>query len=249
VPVLSSALQYGLTVALVTNGEELQKIFNVPTSLWGNIAWIGVDVDAGTEDLYNEIRRPKSKKAFSRVARNISACVGAGLPVDFKILLMNLKSSVEAVRNSFILSKKIGVRSMHIRVAVSNDFHPNLPENTADVIFALGKEFELSVWLSLERDARRFKKRGYNKCYALYLLPVFSADGSVYLCCEYRGDNRLRLCSWIKGEFADFWSSDEHRMIYTSMDVAHCAPCRQHSHNTAMQNCLDDKRFQENLFF
>jgi sulfatase maturation enzyme AslB (radical SAM superfamily) len=52
------------------------------------IAWIGVDIDAGTEDLYEKIRRSLTERSlFNKVCDNAKQLIEAGVNVDFKCLI------------------------------------------------------------------------------------------------------------------------------------------------------------------
>ena len=83
------------------------------------MAWIGIDIDAGEEELYEKIRRSLTKTSpFNKVMRYARELVQIGANVDFKILLCDDNSTPEALENIFRKTQEVGARMLYIRPAV-----------------------------------------------------------------------------------------------------------------------------------
>ena len=85
--VLEHTIDLGFLTALTTNGTKLEKLINnVSVAKIKKMAWIGIDIDAGEEELYEKIRRSLTKKSpFNKVMQNAKELVKLGANVDFKI--------------------------------------------------------------------------------------------------------------------------------------------------------------------
>jgi wyosine [tRNA(Phe)-imidazoG37] synthetase (radical SAM superfamily) len=179
VPVLSRALELGFYCSVITNGTQAGKLIEIPDKLRARVAWVGVDMDAGDKVLYDRIRQPSDNADFHRVCATIKQLALLGYKVDFKVLLLKQNSSRRAIFSAFELASSLHVRQMHIRAAV---FPGNvLPAKVEQDVTMAARIYRVPAKLSLYRQPCRFSGRRYTRCHALYLLPVLSSDGKIYL--------------------------------------------------------------------
>ncbi len=243
--VLEHTIDLGFMCSITTNGSNLDKLINnVHPDKIKKMGWIGVNVDAGSKDLYEHIRRSIPKESlFDQVLENIKALTNIGANVDLKILIGEYNNSPEALHDIFKQAKELKVRQVYFRSVLLNgqlfQLAPLVP-----LLDQLSAEYGVKAIYSLNKTV----PRNYKKCHQMYHFPVFCADGKIYLCCEHKGDPRFELGYWDQGDFRDIWLSDRHHKIYNDINVAFCAPCRPNINNVKIQQILDDSELLENLY-
>lgn len=244
--VIEHTIDHGFLTSLTTNGSNLDKLLDsIVVEKLRKIAWIGIDIDAGKEDLYEQIRRSLTAKSlFNRVVDNATNLVDAGVNVDFKCLINPLNDNREAMNDLFALVKKIGGRSIYFRPVIVNGVAHPITDATLTMLSELSTEFALPHWVNTNKT----QPRNYKKCHQMFHFPVFCADGKVYICCEGKGNPQFELCDWDSGDFRDQWLTERHWEVYNKTNVAFCQPCRPNISNIAIQNILNNPKQIETLY-
>jgi sulfatase maturation enzyme AslB (radical SAM superfamily) len=244
--VIEHTIDLGFLTAITTNGSHLDKLLDsVVVEKLKKIAWIGIDIDAGTEDLYEKIRRSLTAKSlFNRVVDNARELIGAGVNVDFKCLINPLNDNHEAMNDLFSLVKKLNGRAIYFRpVIVDNQAHP-ITDKTLSMLKQLSETYQVPYWVNTNKTL----PRNYKKCHQMFHFPVFCADGKIYICCENKGNPQFALGNWDKDDFRDLWINQRHHDIYNKTNVAFCRPCRPNINNIEIQNILDNPKKIEALY-
>jgi len=234
--VIEHAVDLGFLTSLTTNGSKLNKLAeNIDHDKLRKMGWIGVDVDAGSEELYEFIRKSKTKNMFERVLKNIRMLTDIGANVDLKILLSEHNIDDQSLHNIFVMAKDLNVRQIYFRPVTDNgssfpiqDFITKLEE--------LSDQYQVKSKFNTKKDI----PRNYNRCHQMFQYPSFCADGKIYTCCENKGIKRFDLGSWDQDDFRDLWLSEKHMSIYNSINTNFCPPCRSHHHNIAIQDIIDN---------
>jgi hypothetical protein len=91
-------------------------------------------------------------------------------------------------------------------------------------------------------NENKTQPRQYKRCHQLYHFPVFCADGSIYLCCDNKGNPNFGLGRWDQDDFRDLWMQQRHHDIYNKTNVSLCQPCRPNVTNNAIQDILDNPK-------
>jgi sulfatase maturation enzyme AslB (radical SAM superfamily) len=243
--VLEHTIDLGFLTSITTNGSHLNDLLdNVSVEKINKMAWIGIDIDAGSQTKYEEIRRSLTRESlFDRVIENARNLVAVGARVDFKALISDCNADETSVRDLFAISKSVGVRQLYIRPAILNgkahDFSNIIP-----VINTLSDQYQVPVKLNLTKT----QQRNYTRCHQMYQFPVFCADGEIYTCCDNKGNSRFSLGRWDLGDFRDLWLSSRHHDIYKSTDTRFCPDCRPNVHNIGIQNIIDNDATLEQLY-
>jgi sulfatase maturation enzyme AslB (radical SAM superfamily) len=244
--VIEHTIDLGFLCSITTNGSNLDKLLDsIVIEKLRKIAWIGIDIDAGTEDLYEKIRRSLTAKSlFNRVCDNAQTLIKAGVNVDFKCLINPYNDNIEAMNDLFALVKRLGGRMLYFRpVIVNNTAHP-ITEQTLTMLKELSDKYQLPYWVNTNKTL----PRTYKKCHQMYHFPVFCADGKVYVCCEGKGNPQFELGSWDTEDFRDLWLSERHHAIYNKTNVGLCGPCRPNINNIEIQKLLDQPKHLESLY-
>lgn len=243
--IIAHSIRCGFRTSLTTNGTNLDRlIYNVDVPTLQSIAWIGVDMDAGNEVMYETIRQTKTKTVFSKVVENITMLSKIGVNVDIKILLNELNSTEEELRSVFTLAKSTGARMLYFRPTVlDNQAFDCRP--MADLIEQLGAEYQVRARINL----KKFEPRTYNRCHQMYQFLIFSSDGQMYSCCENKGNQNFSIGAWNQGDFRDLWLGQQHHAMYNKINTQLCQPCRSHNHNLGIEQVMQNPELQDILFY
>jgi sulfatase maturation enzyme AslB (radical SAM superfamily) len=243
--VIEHTIDLGFLTSITTNGSNLDQLLDISVEKLHKIAWIGIDIDAGTQDLYEEIRRSLTAKSlFPKVTENARELIRAGVNIDFKCLINPLNDNEQAMRDLFRYVKDIGGRGLYFRPAIiDNHAHP-ITNEMLSILDQLSQEFALPHWANTNKTI----PRNYKKCHQMFHFPVFCADGKIYICCEGKGNPQFELANWDTGDFRDEWLGERHMEIYNKTNVAFCRPCRPNISNIKIQNILNDPKSIETLY-
>ena len=244
--VIEHTIDLGFLTSITTNGSKLgQLLDSVEVDKLRKIAWIGIDIDAGSEALYEQIRRSLTAKSlFSRVCDNAKNLIDAGVNVDFKCLINPLNDNIEAMNDLFALVKRIGGRMIYFRPVIVNGQAHAITDATLTMLKQLSEQYQLPHWVNTNKT----QPRNYKRCHQMFHFPVFCADGKIYICCEGKGNPQFELCAWDTGDFRDTWLGERHHDIYNRTRVEFCAPCRPNISNIAIQNILNNPKQIETLY-
>ena len=244
--VIEHTIDLGFLCSITTNGSNLDRLLDtVPVEKLRKLAWIGIDIDAGTEDLYEQIRRSlTSKSLFTKVCDNAQGLIQAGVNVDFKALINPLNDNDEAMNDLFALVSRLRGRMLYLRpVIINNEAYP-ITQRTIDRLERFSKVYNVPYWANQNKTL----PRNYKKCHQMFHFPVFCADGKIYICCENKGNPNFELTTWDSGDFRDDWLNKRHWEIYDSTRVEFCQPCRPNINNIHIQNIMDNPKDIERLY-
>lgn len=244
--IIEHTIDLGFLTAITTNGSHLDKLLNgIVVEKLKKIAWIGIDIDAGTEELYEKIRRSLTKESlFSKMEHNARELIKAGVNVDFKCLINPLNDTPQALEDLFKFVKHVGGRKLYFRPVIVNDEAHSITYKTLTLIEQLSHKYSQPYWVNQNKTI----PRNYKRCHQMYHFPVFCANGKIYVCCEGKGNPQFELGAWDTGDFRDLWMNDRHNEIYNKTNVGLCAPCRPNKTNIEIQNILDNPEKIEGLY-
>lgn len=244
--VIEHTIDLGFLTSITTNGSKLDRLLDsVTVNKLKKLAWIGIDIDAGTEELYEKIRRSlTSTSLFGRVRQNAKALISAGVNVDFKCLINPYNDNQQAINDLFDYVADIQGRTLYFRpVIYQGRAHP-ITEDLQRWISDASMRSGIPYWINNNKT----QPRRYRKCHQLYHFPVFCADGSIYVCCDNKGNPNFSIGRWDTGDFRDLWMQQPHHDIYNTTDVSLCAPCRPNPTNNTIQDILDHPEKIEQLY-
>lgn len=244
--VIEHTLDLGFLTSITTNGTKLDRLLdNVQIDKLRKIAWIGIDIDAGTESLYETIRRSLTGTSpFNKVIQNAKNLINSGVNVDFKVLLNPYNDNEEAIHDLFKLVKEVKARKIYFRPVIVNNQAHTITEATLQILDKYSKIFQLQYNINLNKT----EPRNYQRCHQMFHFPVFCANGKIYVCCEGKGNPQFELCDWDLGDFRDNWLSDRHHTIYNCTNVGLCAPCRPNINNIQIQRIINEPSLLETLY-
>jgi sulfatase maturation enzyme AslB (radical SAM superfamily) len=244
--VLEHTIDLGFLTSLTTNGTQLEPLIeNVPAEKIRKMAWIGIDIDAGTEDLYEQIRRSIPKKSpFERVIKNAKELIRIGAKVDFKILINQFNNNLAALEQIFQRAREVDVRLLYFRPAIIDGKAFPWGNTEWELINNLSEKYGIVTKLNNTKT----EKRNYSRCHQMFQFPVFCADGYIYTCCDNKGNTNFALGRWDELDFRDLWLNERHFEIYNKVNTHLCQPCRPNKHNIEIQHIINSPELLENLY-
>jgi sulfatase maturation enzyme AslB (radical SAM superfamily) len=246
--IIKYSIDKGFMISIVTNGTKLDKLLKIGSEYIKKIQWIGVDIDSADIDIFNSVRLPKTKNQFEIIKENIQLIVNAGGTVDIKALILDETANKENITKLFQYTQDVNARMLYIRSAVMENGDGNafiIEDMLINHIHEMGKVYNVT-YRAKQRDS--MANRCYKKCYALYLLPIFCADGLIYLCPEHRGNKDLTIGNWITDDWKKIWCGESHSEIFNKFDISICPACRPDPYNTGIQSVLNNPISFEELF-
>lgn len=243
--VIEHTVDVGLLPSIITNASNLHKLVeNVSANKIQKMLYIGIDIDAGSKNLYEQIRRSKSANGlFDQVVKNIFAVAKVSNKVDLKVVLSQDNCHSDALHDIFSLVQKTKVRQVYFRPVYDATTHYVFPiNNYVETLENLGKQYDVRVKI----NATRFLTRNYSRCHQMYLFPVFCPDGKIYACCENKGNPAFAIGEWVNNDFRNTWLEQQHR-VYNGINTQLCHPCRSNNHNIEIQKIIENPERLEGL--
>jgi MoaA/NifB/PqqE/SkfB family radical SAM enzyme len=253
----------GIEAGIITNGSlltpELSKV------IAKTCRWIGISMDAGSAEVYKEVKGINDTGMFARVVGNIGDLTYAcekykGCDVAYKYLLhpKNHKDIYTAAK----LAKDLGCKDFHLRPVGWDNL--TVTKGKAPIGKALKSvigEVELQcsearALLEGENDDFKFygvrhkfnpnmtRKVNFRKCWAAPLILTFGADGNCHLCFDMRGNKDLILCKHEPhpARVLLHWGSPRHVKILDDIDVTKCPRCTFGPYNEIVEQVfVEDK--------
>jgi len=257
---LEKMAQNGLQNGLITNGSLITKK-NVDI-IAKNCRWTGFSMDAATHKTYNKIKFQDdtlSPTMFNYVCSHIKMLatrideLGVKNDLCFKFLLSptNYKEIYAAAK----LAKSLGVRDFHLR-PVGYQNLVGVADFKVKYNGRMLKEIEKQMQAAMKLQDNNFNvygithkfnpdfsiKKNFSRCWAIPLLPTFSADGNVYMCFDMRGKKSTIMCRHDEDitEIERFWNTEEHRAMVKNIDVNKCPRCTFTAYNEIVEKVIQD---------
>jgi len=231
----------GIEAGLITNGIFLKN--EIADIVLDTCRWIGISLDAGTNEVYMKVKGIQDKTLFENVLENIEdlcakkTVLKSNCSICVKYLLHpdNSKDILKAVQ----LAKAMGADDFQIRPAgwenVLNDgiecfnFESSLEDIQNQMVLAQQLESEkfhvYGVWHKFSINMN--KKRNYSKCWASPITLLLGADGNCYTCGDRRGEQHSILCRHFPDieEVRRVWNSEKHKNLLESINLDKCPRC------------------------
>lgn len=237
----------GFRQGLNSNGTLFNE--RLRTLAVDHLSYVRFSVDAGTAETYARTHRIRPEM-YDRVTGNIAALArqrdeaGSRLTIGFSFLVD--ASNVADLATAAALARDIGVDYFQIKPIVNyvesnlqfaehsilwNQMEAQMPdvfalENEKFRVYFLGHKFK-DIKLQNQHYGR-----SYDVCRGNELLVSVGADGSVDLCCAFKGDPNWSFGNLNEKSFRDIWEGEQRRRVMGSVDVKKCPPlCKAHEMN------------------
>lgn len=241
------AADKGVDVGLSTNGyflnpEKAKKILPY-------LSWIRFSFNAGTPKSYSEIHGCKPI-AFQRVIDNISACTEIkremGLPVTLGMQSLILSKNQEESLLIAVLSRDIGVDYFALKpfsphpLSINDNIKETQlflnPELLRDLEALSRENFQVIVRNNAIRALST--RKNYSTCYSLPFACYIEADGNIYACNSFVGDEEASYGNLNDATFLKIWNSSIARSTMEKLSSMNHGKCRQACRMDSINNYL-----------
>jgi sulfatase maturation enzyme AslB (radical SAM superfamily) len=252
-PPLMGIMEYikdnGGETSIITNGTMINE--HLQFFLPRNCKWIGISMDAGTATTYAKVKRT-SPEMFNRLVNNVRTMVKLNRDCQISLKFLFHPDNCHEIYRACKLAKDIGVVDFHIR-PFSTGFEgveeKHFSQKQIESINRqIAKCFKLEdenfrVYGVRHKFAPDFGvANNFNRCLASPLLLIAESDGYAYLCLEFRGIKKYRLCKL--EDVRKFWGSKKHLDIIKKINPKRdcLARCTMTAYNSQIENCvIEDK--------
>lgn len=246
----------GINVGMLTNGTELQRIFNILEYF----KWIRVSLDAGTPNEY-AILKKCPKRYFLEVLDNLREIIkikkrnhleNPQIGISFVItdrtyawieyfyrIASKMKIDYVTLIPDYTMEEKVQkvVFKKTCEILQKNNYFENLlPSNSKSLQFVIDNIYSTCK---------------SNKCYYINAFSLISATGDVFPCSWLSYNKAYKMGSIKKDGFFSIWESDKYKNFRKSYSLSNCPPCVGKLCNNIIQNYRRGKRFEtdESLFY
>jgi MoaA/NifB/PqqE/SkfB family radical SAM enzyme len=240
----------GLESGLITNGSLLTK--EKHEAILRSCAWVGISIDAGHSETYGKIKRVNPQYFFD-VLENIRTMIRTRdwLSLDTEITYKYLLTPENAMEiyDAAVYACEIGFTKFHLRPAGFDNLSKTKDTEktfTPELIDMVNRQIEAAMQLKgLQFFGVRHKfnpdfsrKVNFSRCWAIPMIPTFSADGNVYLCFDMRGKYPMCRHDMDCREILGYWNTDAHRELVRSIKPENCPRCTFGFYNEAVEKVI-----------
>lgn len=246
------AKSLSLKVALSTN-------LNVPLDNEGikiiaeNVDYLRISINAGTEDTYTQIMRPKTG-GFNRVLENIDRINDfmTEIPGDLGLAMVLTHENAFEILTFCSLAEKKHADFVHIRPAYWPEKDKEIYETVQNTLQVYSENDikrafpNLDVNIRLDKFAGHWTSdRGYSKCRATPLLACVKANGDMILCQDTLNSTFGNLN---EKSFFEIWDSEEHSEAIKNINLDNCPRCVEGPKNQIIESCFVRDDWRGDLF-
>lgn len=217
-----------------------------------HLTWFRFSVMGHNPEVYGRVHVTKPRDfdiAIGNIAKAVEIKKRDGLAVTIGIQQVLLPENGEGVAEVARIAKEIGADYYVLKpfsADAKNTYNADgktalqLMEEFEDQLRqaeALGDDNFSSVirWNTFGDDGAR----SYDRCTGLPFISQIAADGKVYTCCPFFGDEKYCLGDLREASFSDLWYSDKakevRQRVEETQDVHKCMThCRHHQINTQL---------------
>jgi len=239
------------TTVLSTNGTMIGQTYTA-LNLWDLFDRIRVSVDAGSSEVYREVR---GFDDFDHVMNNVEALskargnydeekqLGLGFVLD--------ASNWEDVWNFCLLNKKrnLDLDFLHVRPA----YYPRgsaADENVREIIrpaymltTAAGHASGVPIFSMSDKFRGYWTERSYKRCLATPLHAVVAATGEFIVC----QDVFIRFGNLKTQRFEHIWWSEAHKKAISMIELDDCPRCVMNNANEVIENVFIENRIMKEI--
>ncbi len=241
----------GLPLGLITNGTLIDKHLD---AILDCCSWVGVSVDAGSAQIYENI---KGKNHFHKVIDNIGKISITPIEITYKYLIC--PENILDITMACCIAKDRGCNQIHIRpmgkawfddreaVFTEEEVNTALEQVTKaremyedDKFKVFGITHKFSTDFQIEND--------FGKCWSAFMYLLIQPNGMISTCCDRRGDDKVVLAPHLEkiSSIGQVWGSAHHVEMFENIDVKKCCRCTFSLHNQVYENMiLEDKTFAD----
>lgn len=230
---------FGIRQGLNTNGALLTK--EMIEYIGKYFSYIRFSVDAADKETLKKCHQTREID-FENIINNIKSVCKVKRDNNSKVVIgysfLVDESNLEDFLPAIELAKSIGVDYIQIKPIV-NYYSDNAQFSEKSIIwnqleknFEKAKEYETKDFKVriLQHKFDNIKKqnenygRNYGKCVGCKVLASVGADGSVDLCCAFKGVKKWSIGNINYEKFEDIWNNEKMKQLIKNVDIKSCPP-------------------------
>ncbi len=232
-PALIEVMEYahakGIDVGLITNGVLLNK--EKIRRLTRIAKFIRISLSSSGAKNYRKFHNAH-KDDFKKLIENLKLLgeYSKGSKCLTGVLFLLEPKTQSELLDTIELVKKSGLKFFEVRLIKNTPcFTPGSLTRENDILYEKAKgyadnNFDIIMRDELVRATPRYGKE-YKLCYAHEFVTSISAEGDVYVCCEFEGKKKYAFGNIKKKKFEDIWFSDERKKVVKNLDLSKCFAC------------------------
>jgi radical SAM protein with 4Fe4S-binding SPASM domain len=236
IEIIKHAKKTGIDVSVTTNGVLFGR--KIADDVLGHVEWIKVGIDAATPKTYAKIHRCNPGD-FNKVIENISYAVKVKKDNAYTCTLSLQSLLLPENRNEMVALAKLA-RDIGLNYLVIKPYSQHTQSKTKKYRSIKYSEYEYLADRLKEFDTDDFsvifrvytmkkwdrKGRDYDRCLALPFWSYIDADGNVWGCSVYLGDERFLYGNIYEESFQKIWEGKKRReslrWVEEKLDASKC---------------------------
>jgi len=234
---IQKAKEYGLDVALTTNGTRFDKTLQEQCLPY--LSWVKFSVDAGTPETYKKVHRV-SEKQFEILMKNISDSVqlkkqkglDATIGTQFLITSMNANETEATI----LIERLREINPDYLSVKPYSD-HPRSQKNLevdSESYDKLEKTFnDLRGKVDFNIEFRRAtieriqEGNTYSECYGLPFISLIDSKGNVLPCNLFYDIEKFIYGNLYENSFSEIWGGNKRKEVLSRLKGKELGDCRR----------------------
>ena len=236
---ISYAATYKFKQGLNTNGVLLND--QIIEGLAKNFSYVRFSVDSGSNECTSKCHQT-SEKDFNIIINNIKKLCDmkrkykTNVVIGYSFLIdeTNIKDMIKATQ----IAKKLGVDYIQFKPIVNytksnsqfsadSNIWKKIDENFSKIRKMESEKFKVRIlnhkFSNIKLQNENYGRK-YDKCYGCDLLASVGANGSVDLCCAYKGLNQWSFGNIKNEKFIDIWNGKNRKKIKNNINIENCPP-------------------------
>lgn len=240
----------GIDVALTTNGVKLYPTLS--KKILPYMSWIKVSINAGTEETYSKIHNCQPSD-FQKVVDNMEYAAKVkkenNLNVTLGMQTLLLPENATEITYLAQIAKEIGMDYLVVKpysqhLMSSNEKYKNIKYEDYSKLKTFLERFNTDTFNVIFRENTMEnwdnKNHSYKKCYSLPFWSYIDAEGNVWGCSCFLGDEKFLYGNINDETFMQIWNGEKRKesLKYTSnLDISQCrVNCRMNKVNEYLWN-------------
>lgn len=218
--ILNAIKEIGVDSAMSSNGVLLTK--KLSQEVLHALKWIRFSISAVTPSIYSKIHRTKESD-IDKVLNNLEEAVAVKRDQKLKTTLgsqlLLIPENINDVINTALALKKTGIDYLSIKPYSQHPESKNVIEIDYKPLLELEsrlKEIETDdfrIFFRASAMKNKILRKNYDQCYGLPFFSYIDANGSVWPCISFLGNEKYCYGNLYKNTFVEIWNSENKILV------------------------------------
>jgi MoaA/NifB/PqqE/SkfB family radical SAM enzyme len=226
----------GLDLGIYTNGANIDKFVN---TLNTKMKFVYVSLDAASRETY---LKTKGVDLFEHVLNNVSLLCERKGKAKIGLGFLVSPDNLHEIDEFTTFLEKFPVDYIQFRPAIIEATDNSwLAKAIGTLLRHKGKDRIIIAWYKFIDLLQKNAGRTYSKCLGHNFLGGISADGTVWICLNYRYREGYDVGNLKEQTFKEVWNGEKRRQVTQKINLAECPRlCRPHELNKFLDYVTKD---------